>query len=264
MLSSQRAEVTQSKLKRGLSANTRVVDLLYHIDDKNENSASRSKVFEIRLHTKNTSDSSHSLNVIRLLQQVLTPYAFSLVLDQEKQSTHYWSTSCSDPRETHESDDEGHDAPTYHPLEVDDEGVLHGLLPAAGEPQHAVIRHPTAPQQVDVALEYDDDGCVINFAEATETSPMSSRRTTPTWCSCMFFICMGGLPGQSGQVDGSSGSKEEEEPGESGAVEVSGGLVEEREGCGCCGGVGGLVEEKEGCGCWEGMWCVGRDVGVLE
>ena len=194
MLSSQRAEVTQSKLKRGLSANTRVVDLLYHIDDKNENSASRSKVFEVRLHTKNTSDSSHSLNVIRLLQQVLTPYAFSLVLDQEKQSTHYWSTSCSDPRETHESDDEGHDAPTYHPLEVDDEGVLHGLLPAAGEPQHAVIRHPTAPQQVDVALEYDDDGCVINFAEATETSPMSSRRTTPTWCSCMFFICMGGLP----------------------------------------------------------------------
>ena len=28
-----------------------------------------------------------------------------------------------------------------HPLEVDDEGVLHGLVPAAGEPQHAVIRH---------------------------------------------------------------------------------------------------------------------------
>jgi hypothetical protein len=135
MLSSQRAEVTQSKLKRGLSANTRVVDLLYHIDDKNENSTSRSKVFEIRLHTKNTSDSSHSLNVIRLLQQVLTPYAFSLVLAQEKQSTHYWSTSCSDPREAHESN-EGDDAPKYHPLEVDDAGVLHGLVPAAGEAHH--------------------------------------------------------------------------------------------------------------------------------
>jgi hypothetical protein len=194
MLSSQRAEVTQAKLKRGLSANTRVVDLLYHIDDKNENSASRSKVFEIRLHTKNTTDSINSLNVIRLLQQVLTPYAFSLVLAQEAQSTHYWSTPCSDPREAQESDDEGEAAPKYYPLEVDDDGVLHGLVPAEAEPQHAVIRHTTAPQQVEVALEYDDDGCVTNFAEATETSPISSRRTTCTWCSCMFFICMGGLP----------------------------------------------------------------------
>ena len=90
--------------------------------------------------------------------------------------------------------EEGDDPPKYYPLEVDREGVLHAFVPAAGEQQYAVIRHATAPPPEEVPLEYDEDGCVINFDKVTETSPMSFRHATATWCSCMFFICMGGLP----------------------------------------------------------------------
>ena len=209
MLSSQRAEVTQAKLKSGLSANSRVVDLLQHIDDKNENSAARASVFEIQLNYRNIADSAHSLNIIRLLRPVLTPYAFSLVLAQEKQSTHYWSIACTNPRssqvneeendsdmEYNQSGEEGDEGSfrKYSPLVVDRDGVLHALVPAAAEQQYAVIRHAAAPPQEEVELEYDEDGCVINFDTATETSHVSYRRTTTTWCSCMFFICMGGLP----------------------------------------------------------------------
>ena len=203
MLSSQRAEVTQAKLKSGLSANSRVVDLLHHIDDKNENSAARASVFEIRLNYRNIEAATHSLNIIRLLRPVLTPYAFSLVLAQEKQSTHYWSIACAKAEEGNASNmeyspswEEGDEGSyrRYSPLEVDREGVLRDLVPAAAEQQYAVIRHATAPPQEEVELEYDEDGCVINFDTATETSPVSVRRTTTNWCSCMFFICMGGLP----------------------------------------------------------------------
>ena len=63
-----------------------------------------------------------------------------LVLAQEKQSTHYWSTPCSDLREAHESDDEGDDAPKYHPLEVDDDRCCRRRCSAPHRVEHPTRR----------------------------------------------------------------------------------------------------------------------------
>ena len=183
--STQRSESTNAALKgyfiRGRMLMTEVTR---NVDEYNKQSRDRHAVDAHLLKVRNAKTSAASTAAVRSLEDKLTPYAMSLVLQQESLVLQYHVISRDDKDENEDYPD-----PPEGRVEEDDNFVY-------------VTRHQL-PEVVRQPCLYDDADEPHSFNIPTDfgladapngATPLKYRITTLTSCSCQFPMAFGGLP----------------------------------------------------------------------
>ena len=171
--SSQRAESIHSSLKNYVTKASHMLwQLVTSIEDFNS-SMRRSRAVESQiLAIRSAANAATSCAVVRSLESKLTPYAFMLILQQERLMTHYAVKHADNIEESALTEFD-------HPRWVVQCNVSQSRIP-----QFASV---------------DDNGRPYSFNEDMDlglSNPNSppERRCNLTWCSCLFPTFTGGLP----------------------------------------------------------------------
>lgn len=182
--STQRAESTNSALKKcSIKARMLMTDVVSHVDEFNISQRDRHASAAHLQKLRNGRSAAASSAAVRSLEEKLTPYAMSLVLQQEALLLQYkvlnLDTEGGLPDDVPEPPDDSWDAYVY---------VQHqkSVQPPAG--RVCEYDESNEPQNYDCPTDF-------GLADAPHGStPLKYRIVTMTRCSCQYPQAFGGLP----------------------------------------------------------------------
>ena len=177
MHSSQRSEAIHSAIKKNVTkANHLLVACIQAMEEYNTDARCRHAVEAEILRLKTKRQAIHSCAAVQSLQDILTPYAFKLVLIQQELLLQYKATSA-----TYNTDDEPD--PTLEPAPEACWVVTRTNFDLDPTPAVAAFDNDGHPKDFNANI----DSCLLDMG-------ILQRRCNKTWCSCLFPSSHGGLP----------------------------------------------------------------------